>query len=207
MSGKNFAAAANCRESKARAALITAYREGLGLAPIAVIGAGTGIRILAVRSGCDAVVAPGEKIETQWWCRPAPDAGRVAAAATERLRRCRPKNDALESSAAHLSDPVPIISAALDLAGKAIAAAAKQCGATLYADQETLIAAVAVIARVEEEIERLQRAGELKSVNRSYKIYRTETTARGEIASPYAQWLNEYKVKLVRELAAALRLS
>jgi len=66
---------------------------------------------------------------------------------------------------------------------------------------------MAVIARVEEEIERLQRTGKLKSVNQSYKIYRTETTARGEIALPYSRWLNEYKANLVRQLAAALRFT
>ena len=65
----------------------------------------------------------------------------------------------------------------------------------------------AMIARVEEEIERRQRTGELKSVNRSNPIYRTQTTARGGMALPYAEWLNEYKPNLVRELATALRLS
>ena len=77
----------------------------------------------------------------------------------------------------------------------------------LYTDEEIVAAAMAAIARVDEEIERLQRAGELKSVNRSYKIYRTETTARGEMALPYAQWFNEYKANLVRQLAAALRFT
>jgi len=66
---------------------------------------------------------------------------------------------------------------------------------------------MAVIARVDEEMERLQRAGELKSVNRSYRTYRTETTARGETALPYARWLNEYNANLVRQLAAALRFT
>ncbi len=77
----------------------------------------------------------------------------------------------------------------------------------LYTDEEIVVAATAAIARVDEEIERQRRAGELKSVNRSYKIYRTETTARGGMALPYAQWFNEYKANLVRQLAAALRFT
>jgi hypothetical protein len=82
-----------------------------------------------------------------------------------------------------------------------------QCGVTLYSDEETLAAAAALVARVDAEIEQLQRTGELKFVNRSYRTYRTETTARGETALPYAKWLNEYKVNLVRQLAATLRFS
>jgi hypothetical protein len=189
VSSRDSPSASARRETKARAALITAYREGFGLVAIAVIGAATGMRITALGSGCDAALAPGEKTEARWWCRRALDAARIATAAKARLRRL----------------PAGSGSAAFDLAGKAIAMAAKQCGLTLYADEETVAAALAVIARVEEEIKRLQRAGELKSVNRSYKIYRTETAARGEMALPYAQWLNEYKANLVRQLAAGLR--
>ena len=48
----------------------------------------------------------------------------------------------------------------------------------LYTDEEIVAAAMAAIARVNEEIERQLRAGELKSVNRSYKIYRTNDRAR-----------------------------
>ena len=90
---------------------------------------------------------------------------------------------------------------------KAIAAVAKRCGVTLYSDEETSAAAIAMAARVDEEIQQLQRTGKLKSVNRSYRIYRIETTARGETALPYAKWLDEYKANLVRQLAAALRFS
>jgi len=51
----------------------------------------------------------------------------------------------------------------------------------------------------------MQRAGQLKSVNTSYRAYRIEASARGEKAAPYADWFNKYKAKLVRELAAAMR--
>ena len=62
-----------------------------------------------------------------------------------------------------------------------------------------------VVARVDEEIERLQRSGDLKSVNKSYRAYRLETSARGEKTLRYAEWMDKYRENLVRQLAAALR--
>jgi hypothetical protein len=188
------------RESKARAALIAAYREGLGLVAIAIIHTATGIRVAVLGNDCGGSLPPGERIETRWWCRRSSDAARVTAAAVARLQH-RESRDKARGVA-------PVASShSTQLAGMAIAAAAKQCGVTLYSDEETLAAANAMITRVNEEIEELQRTGELKSVNRSYRIYRTETTARGETALPYARWLDGYKANLVRRLAAALRFS
>jgi len=65
--------------------------------------------------------------------------------------------------------------------------------------------AMAVAARVDAEIARLQRAGGLKSVNASYRQYRLETSARGERVMRYADWMNRYKAGLIREIAANLR--
>jgi hypothetical protein len=188
------------RESKAGTALIAAYREGLGLSAIAIIRTATGIRIVALENGGDGSPATGGNVVTQWWCRRSADAARIAAAATARMRRLESKNEALMPAA-------PVQSDSTQLARRAIAAAARQCGEILYSDEETSAAAMALIARVDEEIDRLQRAGGLKSVNRSYRIYRTEATARGDTALPYAKWLNEYKANLVRQLAAALRFN
>jgi hypothetical protein len=197
---KDPAASVDRRESKARMALIAAYCEGLGLAAIALIRTATEIRAAALGNDCLDSLPQGEKIETRWWCRRSADAARVAAATLARLQRSESKGDASEPVAADSSSSAQRASAA-------IAAAARQCGVTLYSDEETLAAAMAMVARVDEEIEQLQRAGDLKSVNRSYRIYRTETTARGETALSYARWLNEYKANLVRRLAAALRFS
>jgi hypothetical protein len=65
--------------------------------------------------------------------------------------------------------------------------------------------ALIVAARVDAEIDRLQRAGGLKSVNKSYREYRLEASLRGERVRPYAAWLEAYKAELVREIAANLR--
>ncbi len=65
--------------------------------------------------------------------------------------------------------------------------------------------ATLVAARVDREIERMQRAGELKAVNRSYRDYRVAATARGEKILRYAAWLDRYKANLIRDIAANLR--
>jgi hypothetical protein len=86
-----------------------------------------------------------------------------------------------------------------------IAGAAKRLNIALSSDEEVDAEAMTVVARVDAEIERLQRSGELKSVNTSYRAYRLEASARGEKALRYAEWMDKYRENLVRQLAAALR--
>jgi hypothetical protein len=65
--------------------------------------------------------------------------------------------------------------------------------------------AMMVAARVDAEIERMQRAGELKSINKSYRNYRLNASAQGKRVLRYAEWMQRYKANLVREIAANLR--
>jgi hypothetical protein len=176
------------RESRNRAALVAAYRAGLGLAAVAVMDGAAGIRMVAIAQVGNDLPTTTDKAAARWWCRRAADAERVVAAATLRLRR----RESLAGAAA-------------DLANKEIAAAAKRLSITLYSDDEISAAATAIIARVDQQLETLQRSGGLKLVNRSYRAYRIESSARGEKVLPYAEWINKYKESLVRQLAAALR--
>jgi hypothetical protein len=203
--GKGLASSADRRESTSWAGLVAAYREELGLAAVAVIRSAAGIRVVAPESRVDGPPAAGDKVEARWWCRRPADAARVAAAATARLRRRVAKDPGAGPATAGESDSPGHISAALALAVAAVAAAARRCNVSLYSDEETSAAAMAAVARVDAELERLRRAGELKSVNRSYRSYRMETLSRGEKAVPYAQWINKYREKLLRQVAAALR--
>jgi hypothetical protein len=75
----------------------------------------------------------------------------------------------------------------------------------LRSDEEIRREAMAVIARLEQEVAAQQRAGALKSVNRSYRDYRLAASARGEKVLRYVQWMERYKAKLVRDIAQNLR--
>jgi hypothetical protein len=174
----------------------------LGIVAVVAVRGADGTRFIAAANGEDMVRASGASVEAQWWCRRATDAAGVAAAANARLRR-QSKDDS--SKAARASGSLRDTSSALSPTENAVRAAAKHCQVTLHSHEEVSAAAMAVIARVDEEIHRLQQAGELKSVNRSYRIYRTEAAGSGEKILRYAEWINKYKEKLVRELAIALR--
>ena len=80
----------------------------------------------------------------------------------------------------------------------------RRAAARLSADEIRDGASIAV-ARVEREIERMRRAGELKAVNTSYRQYRLTLAERGERALPYAAWMARFKASLVRDIAANLR--
>ena len=194
----------NARESKNQAALIAAYREGLGLAAIVIVHDPAEFRVEAVAQGNKGLPA-ANNIAASWWCRRAADAARVAAAATVALKRRQSRDGASDPGAAAFPCGANDFSHALSPAADAIAAAAKRLGIALYSDDDVCTEAAAIIARVEQELERLRGTDELKSVNRSYRTLRTEAAARGEKVAPYAQWLNTYKADLVRQLAAALR--
>jgi hypothetical protein len=190
--------AATRREAKSRLALMTAYCEGLGLAAIAIVEDDAGPRFAVIGPPqAQAASGPPAVAVLRWWCRRVADAERVAAGAARALRRqskdgvARPSPDAPTCTPHDLS--------------AAIEGAARRLRIALYSDDDIAMDAGRMIARVEAEIESLKRSGQLKSVNQSYRAHRLQASARGEKAAPYADWLNQYKANLVRELAAALR--
>jgi hypothetical protein len=187
------------RQAKSRAALLAAYREGLGLAAIIATHESIAVRI-APMDEVQAGASRGQAgaAAARFWCRRAADAERVAKAAMARLRRRSSQDEAA------LPQPGAYAATANDWHG-AIEGAAKRLRIALYSDADIHAEADAVIARVEAEIENLKRVGQLKSVNQSYRAYRLAASGRGERAAPYADWFNKYKADLVRELAAALR--
>jgi len=177
-------------------ALLAAYREGLGLAAIAVVGAPAGAHIVAGAAGAEksAAAAPAEEIApVRWWCRHPADAARIAAAAMRRLRR---KADAgVEADAA----------ADFSLACAAVRDAANRFAIVLQSDAALTEEAMGVVARVEAELEKQRQAGGLKAVNAAYRRYRLETAGRGERALRYDRWMLKYKENLVRQIALTLR--
>ncbi len=87
-----------------------------------------------------------------------------------------------------------------------VARAAQRLGVSLLSDEEITDEADRAIARLDVEVERQMQSGGLKSVNKSYRAYRLETSARGERVLRYADWIERYKANLMRDIAANLRL-
>ncbi len=166
--------------------LIAAYREGLALAAVAVITGSGSVRIAALKE--DRELQPDESVVARWWCRRAAEAECVADSAGRSFVRLRDRASG-ESS----------------LACDAVIRTARQLAVSMQSDADLEQEAMRALARLDEEIERQQQAGALKSVNQSYRQYRLETSARGERVLPYAKWMERYKVKLIREIAVNLR--
>jgi hypothetical protein len=171
----------------AHARLVAAFREGFGLAAIAVIDGPDGVRVVAAAPGAEITWAPAETVYCRWWCPRAFETASIAAAAAVRLHGRETCDGAALS------------------ARQAVVRAAKQHNAELYGDEEILEQAMAAIARIDDELERLRQSGDLRPVNKSYQAYRREAAAKGERVMPYAQWMLGYKEELVRKLAATLR--
>ena len=180
------AKAAHAKGVAARPALIAAYREGLALACIAIIGDAGTVRIAALAPG-EPTGEGGEAVLQRFWCRRAAHAEAIVGAARRRRRNAGDPAGALASACA------------------AITAAAKRLAVSLQSDQELDAEATAAIARLDEEMQQQMRAGALKPVNRAYRDYRLAAAAGGEKCTPYAQWLDRYKANLMREIAANLR--
>jgi len=180
----------NKAERNRRSGFVAAYREGLGLAAVAAISTPSGIRIIAERDGVDPLFAGGEIVQARWWCRRADDAERVAAAASARLGRRK----ATENAPADASS----------VAGSIIRAA-RQLNVALASEEAIVEEAMALAGRIDQEIERLKQVGGLRTINKSYRDYRIETSARGECVMRYQDWMNKYRENLVRQLAETLR--
>jgi hypothetical protein len=166
-------------------ALIAAYREGLRLVAVTLVTGETGARLMASAAGEEPELHDGETAHARWWCKGVQQAEWLVEAAVRTAQR----SDA--EAASHLC--------------RAVLNAAKRLGIALRLDGELTREAVAVIARLEQEIAAQQRAGTLKSVNRGYRDYRMAASGRGEKVLRYADWMERYKAKLIREIAHNLR--
>jgi hypothetical protein len=171
----------------AHARLIAAFREGFGLAAIAVVHGPDGVRIAAAAPGAEITCAPAEAVHCRWWCPRPFEAAFIATAAAARLRN-RETGDGAALSA-----------------GQAVVRAARQRNVELHSDEVVVEQAMAAIARIDGELERLRQSGDLRPVNKSYQSYRRDAAAIGERVVPYAQWMLGYREGLVRKLAVTLR--
>jgi hypothetical protein len=155
-----------------------------------VLIAGEGGARLVYRAAGDEEARDADATEqARWWCKSTHAVWLVAA--VEAAEKRRQNADDAAGDAADLAH--------------AVAVSAKRLGIALISDEDMAAEANAVIARLEQEIAAQSRNGALKAVNRAYRDYRLQATARGEKVLPYAQWMARYKAKLVREIAQNLR--
>ena len=171
----------------ARSRLVAAFRVGFGLAAIAVIDGPGGVRVVAAEPGADIVCAAAETVQCRWWCPRAHEAASIATAVAARLH----SRETCDGAALSIC--------------QAVVRAARQRNIDLLSDEEILEQATAVIARIDDELERLRQSGDLRPVNKSYQSYRRDAAVKGERIVPYAQWMLGYQEELVRKLAATLR--
>jgi len=169
-----------------RPALVAAYRQGLALASVVVIADAATVRVAARRPG-EAAAGAGETVLQCFWCRRAAHAEAIVGAARSARRGAKDPADALARVCA------------------SVVAAAKRLAVPLHSDAEIVAEAMSAAARLDDEMQRQMRAGELKAINRAYRDYRLAARANGEKCSPYAQWIERYKANLMREIAANLR--
>jgi hypothetical protein len=165
-----------------RESLVVPYREGLELSAVLLIAGTDSLRLLVAGAGGEAVLETSETVAVRWWCRRRLQADSVVAAV--RLTQTTSATQAQQS----------------------VLRAAKRLGVSLLSEEEIAEEAERAIARLDAEVERQMQTGALKSVNKSYRAYRLETSARGERVLRYADWMERYKANLIHEIAANLRL-
>ena len=196
--GKAEAGGAHPRTDE-RSRIIAAYREGSGLAGIAIISDAAGTRIRPIASNGDPA-AEGEGVQARLWCDRAADAEYVATvAARQILRRESREGGAICPGAFGTED-----SLTLSLMREAVLAAAQRRNITLHSDDEVADTALRIALHIEGVMEKLQRSGGMKTMNHSYRKYRLEAR-EGERVMSYGEWRRNYKVDLVRKTAKALR--
>lgn len=124
-----------------------------------------------------------------------------AGQAVERLWFFRREVAELVVRIARLERCSPAAEPPLDI----VESAAARIGAVWKTDAEVVLAAAQVEARVNHEIASMQVTGALRDINRRYRQYRLAATAAGNMALRYADWLYEFRLSMMREVANTLR--
>jgi hypothetical protein len=84
---------------------------------------------------------------------------------------------------------------------------AQVLGARYLSDEQMMQDIDAHIDQVEARLKAMQADGELKEVNQDYRNYRMITVGAGGKPLPYALWLHDYKVHLIKMIGENLRIA
>jgi hypothetical protein len=158
-----------------RALLIDAYIAALPLTAVAIVSSADGRRC---RIRTDGEPAPGETIERRLYFKPS---------------------------------HAELVLSTIDLEGwtdqqpAAVAAQIERAATTLGAPYQTPAelqeAAEQAVAEVQARVDIGRQNGDLKQVNRQYKMYRQQQVAKAEKAIPYAKFLERFTASIVRDMA------
>ena len=83
--------------------------------------------------------------------------------------------------------------------------AAAMLGAPVHSLHELRKAAEEAVAEITARVDIGRQNGDLKQVNRQYKMYRQQQIAKAEKAMPYAKFLERFTASLVRDVAMSGR--
>jgi hypothetical protein len=159
-----------------RDSLIDAYIAALPLAAVAIVLSADGRRC---RIHTEGEPGPGETIERRLYFKP--------------------------SHAELVISTIDLLEGWTDQAPAAVAASIEQAAATLGAPVHALgelrQAAEEAVAEVTARVDAGRQNGDLKQVNRQYKLYRQQQIAKAEKAMPYAKFLERFTASIVRDVA------
>jgi hypothetical protein len=84
---------------------------------------------------------------------------------------------------------------------------ASEVGIVFFTAEKISQSAAEVMARVEIEFTRMQAAGELRALNRSYREYRLACNAAGSKAMHYTKWIAQKKARMFRSAVEVSRFT
>jgi hypothetical protein len=157
--------------------LVDAYIAALPLSAVAIVSSADGRQC---RIEIDGELAPGETIERRFYFKP-PHAELVLSM---------------------IAPPLPSSPSAL---AALIEQSAIDMGAPFQTPDELRKAAEEVVGEVTARIDAGRQNGDLKQVNRQYKIYRQHQIAKAEKAMPYAKSIERFTASIVRNVAMSGR--
>jgi hypothetical protein len=158
-----------------RASLIEAYIAALPLTAVAIVCSSDGRRC---RIHTDGEPAPGETIERRFYFKPSHAELMLSTIDLEGW-----------------TDQQPAAVTAQ------IERAAAMLGAPHYALAELRKSAEEVVDEVQTRVDVGRQNGDLKQVNKQYKMYRQKQIAKAEKAMPYAKFLERFTASIVRDMA------
>lgn len=131
-----------------------------------------------------------------WWVRDLDRASLLAAECSAEMRRL---NIPPRRQSAFVCE--------LAIATRVIEQTALALGVLLHDDASVRAIAASAVAKLEHELQVLQGAGGMKSVNKAYREYRLAKTAAQEKYIGYSRWLFEYKANVIEAVAINSRIN